>query len=136
VLLPQSGDIPFATPTQLSAEFWAACRRGELIYQYFPASGRAQFNPAPIDRVSLSSEFQWRVSAGRGQVYSWSVVHRPQTPSFATPYVAAIVELDEGFRMVSNIVGCEPEAVQVGLGVTVLFHRVNDELTLPYFAPA
>jgi uncharacterized OB-fold protein len=62
-------------------------------------------------------------------------VHRPQTPAFATPYVAAIVELDEGFQMVSNIVGCEPAAVHVGLEVTVLFHAVNDRLTLPYFAP-
>lgn len=115
--------------------FWDGCREGELRYQYFPASGQAQFSPAPRERSSLATEFEWRVSSGRGEVYSWSVVHRPPAPVFETPYVVAIVTLEEGFRMLSNIVGCRVADVEVGLAVEVRFHRVDEDLTLPYFAP-
>jgi hypothetical protein len=134
-LQPQSGDIPAAFPTPLTQPFWDGCRRGELLYQFFPGSGVAQFNPAPIDRVSLSDEFEWRVSAGHGSVYSWSVVWRPQTPAFSVPYCAAIVDLDEGFQMVSNIIGCDADAVHCGQRVQVDFVAVRDDLTLPYFRP-
>lgn len=136
LLQPQSGDIPAALPSELSRPFWEGCRRGELLYQYFPESGTAQFNPAPIDRRSLSPSFEWRTSRGLGSVYSWSVVWRPQTPAFATPYCAAIIELDEGYQMVSNIIGCPADAVHCGLRVEATFIAVNDDLTLPYFRPS
>ena len=135
ILEPQSGEVPAAAPTVLSQPFWDGCRRGELLYQFFPTSGAAQFNPAPIDRLSLSADFEWRVSAGLGTVYSWSVVWRPQTPAFTVPYCAAIVDLDEGFQMVSNIIGCDAGAVYCGQRVEVTFVAVSEVLTLPYFRP-
>jgi uncharacterized OB-fold protein len=135
VLRPQSGAIPAIRPTPLSSPFWEGCRRGELLYQYFPDSDRAQFTPAAIDRKSLSDRFEWRRSSGHGRIYSWSIVHRSPSPEFETPYAVAIVSLEEGFDMLTNIVGCRPEHVEVGLAVQVVFHAVNDELTLPYFTP-
>jgi len=135
LLLPQSGSIPFAQQTEMSSRFWDGCRRGELLFQYFPASGRAQFPPARSDRASFGDAFEWRRSAGRGRVYSWSTVHRAPSPVFHTPYVVAIVCLEEGFEMISNIIGCRPEDVVEGLEVEVVFHAVNDDVTLPYFAP-
>lgn len=135
LLQPQLGNIPAADPTELSQPFWDACRRGELIYQYFPESNTAQFNPAPIDRRSLSADFEWRISRGLGTVYSWSVVWRPQTPAFTVPYCAAIIDLDEGYQMVSNIIGCAADGVYCGQRVEVRFIAVNDRLTLPYFRP-
>jgi len=135
LLEPQAGRIPTGTSTALSGPFWEGCRRRELLYQYFPQSGRAQFNPAPVDRVSLSSSFEWRRSAGLGSVYSWSAVFRPPSQAFSVPYVAAIITLGEGFEMVSNIVGCRPEDVYIGQPVRVVFHAVNEDLTLPYFTP-
>src|SRR5215218_3672462 len=135
MLTPQSGPIPAAPPNAFSSAFWDGCKRGELLYQYFPSSGTAQFNPAPVDRVSLSREFEWRVSSGRGVVYSYSTVWRPQTRDFDVPYVVVIVTLDEGYQMVSNLIGCELDDVRIDLPVAVEFVAVNDELTLPYFRP-
>jgi len=135
MLEPQRAGIPVPAVTPFTRPFWDAAKEGRLLYQFFPASGRAQFNPAPIDRVSLSEEFEWRQSAGRGAVYSHSTVWRPQTPAFRTPYAAAIVELEEGYHMISNIVGCDPGDVHVGLRVIVQFERIGDEFVLPYFTP-
>jgi uncharacterized OB-fold protein len=135
VLTPQSGPIPAARANALSTPFWEGCTRGELLYQYFPSSGTAQFNPAPVDRVSLSRDFEWRASSGRGVVYSYSTVWRPQTGAFEVPYVVVIVTLDEGYQMVSNLIGCEVDDVRVDLPVEVEFVPVNDGLTLPYFRP-
>jgi uncharacterized OB-fold protein len=63
------------------------------------------------------------------------VVWRPQTPAFAVPYVAAIVDLDEGYQMLANVIGCEPEDVAVGLRVVVEFHPIGGGFVLPYFRP-
>jgi uncharacterized OB-fold protein len=134
ILQPQPGAVPYVPPNELSQPFWDGCARGELLYQYFPSSGRAQFSPAPIDRLSLDTQFEWRRSCGRGEIYSWSAVHRPQSPAFTAPYVAAIVTLEEGFNMISNVVGTPIDEVYIGQPVQVEFHVVG-ELTLPYFAP-
>jgi uncharacterized OB-fold protein len=136
ILEPQTAGIPEPNVTELSRPFWQGARDGKLLYQYFPSSGRAVFNPAPVDRYSLSSDYEWRESAGKGTIYSFTTVWRPQTPAFTVPYVAAIVDVDEGYQMISNIIGCEPDEVFVGQRVEVAFHRVSETLTLPYFRPA
>ncbi|GAA4491718.1 Zn-ribbon domain-containing OB-fold protein [Rhodococcus olei] len=135
-LRPQRGSIPLATPNALSQIFWEGCRRGELLYQAFDDSSTPQFSPTHRSRVSGSREFTWKTSRGSGIVYSYTVVWRPQTPAFEVPYVVAIVELDEGYHMISNIIGCEPDDVHVGQRVQVEFHVVDDDVALPYFRPA
>ena len=77
----------------------------------------------------------WEQSAGKGSLYSWTVVWRPPDPSFRVPYAPAVIRLDEGFFMLSAIVGCEPEALDEGLRVSVEFHAASDDIALPYFAP-
>jgi hypothetical protein len=74
-------------------------------------------------------------SSGHGSVYSWTIVWRPQTPEFSVPYVPIIVELEEGWHMLSNLIGCEHDAVHVGLAVAVAYHPLADGVTLPYFRP-
>ena len=76
------------------------------------------------------------VNAGRGAVYSFVVPHHPQVPAFEYPYVVVLVELEEGTRLVSNVVGVEPAEVYVGMPVAVEFVAVDDELTLPMFRVA
>ena len=78
----------------------------------------------------------WEESAGTGSLYSWTVVWRPPDPSFRVPYAPAVVRLDEGFCMLSAVIGCEPEALHDGLRLAVEFHPASDEITLPYFRPA
>jgi hypothetical protein len=83
----------------------------------------------------LSRHLDWEVSGGLGSIYSWTVAWRAQSPAFTTPYAPVIVELDEGFQMISNLVNCEAEEIDVGMRVRVLFHPLASR-TLPYFEPA
>jgi uncharacterized OB-fold protein len=76
--------------------------------------------------------------SGRGKVYTWIVVHRPQHPAFFedVPYNVAIVELEEGPRMHSRIVGCPNQSIAIDMPVEVVFERKNDDVTMPYFRPS
>ena len=78
---------------------------------------------------------RWERSAGKGAIYSWTVVWRPQTPAFEIPYAIAIVDVDEGYQMMTNIIGVDPAGLGVGQRVEVSFHKMNDEITMPYFRP-
>ena len=74
-------------------------------------------------------------ATGRGEVYSYVVYHYPAVPPFEVPYVVALVELEEAVRIVSNLVGVEPDEVAIGMPVEVTFEAVDEELTLPLFRP-
>jgi uncharacterized OB-fold protein len=76
---------------------------------------------------------RWAQSTGVGEIYSWTVVHRPVTAEFAPPYAPANVTLDEGYQMLTNIVGVAPEDLAIGMRVCAQFHAVDADLTLPYF---
>ena len=79
------------------------------------------------------SAASWQRSDGVGEVYSWTLVHRPVTAEFEPPYAPAIITMNEGYQMLTNIVGVAPEDLAVGLRVRVQFHAVGPDLTLPYF---
>ena len=82
-----------------------------------------------------SLDLTWQQSKGEGEVYSWTVVWRPQTPEFTVPYAAVIMRMDEGYDFLSNMIDCEPDAIRVGMRAKVAFHKLNDDITLPYFVP-
>jgi hypothetical protein len=86
----------------------------------------------------LSENATWRRLSGRGTVYSFIIVHRPQHPAFLddAPYNVAIIELEEGLRMHTNIVDCSDEDLRVGMPVEAVFEKINDDVTLPKFRPA
>jgi uncharacterized OB-fold protein len=128
--------IPLPAPSVISQPFWDGCARGELLFQRCLDCDRAIFNPASICRYCTSSRLEWRASAGRGEVYSWTVAWRPQHPAFPVPYAVAIVELDEGYQMLANIAGCAPDDLRVGARVAVFFQQVGANITLPIFKPA
>jgi uncharacterized OB-fold protein len=136
-LVPQSGDIPVPVPSVATVPFWEGCRVGELRYLRCEACGAASAAPALLCSACAGRDLAWAVSSGRGSVLSWTVVWRPQTPAFTTPYVPIVVELDEGWQLLSNLVGCEHDAVHVGLAVEVALHPVaGGAAVLPYFQPA
>jgi uncharacterized OB-fold protein len=134
-LRPHPHGIPLPQPTLISQPFWDGCARGELMFQRCTRCERPVFNPAPICRWCTSRDLAWERSSGAGCVYSWSTVWRPQTPAFDTPYVAAIIDVDEGYQMVANIIGCEPDDVCCGMKVAVEFHSIGSGISLPYFRP-
>ena len=134
LLSPHAEGIPLPTMTPVSQPFWDACGDGVLLYQRCPGCGRPDL-ARPRCRRCGGSDLEWAESSGRGEVYSHTVVWRPQSPAFASPYVVAIVQLEEGHFMLANIVGCEAADVTIGLPVRVTFHPIGPEVVLPYFEP-
>jgi uncharacterized protein len=131
-LRPQTGPVPHAS-SHLSAPFWQGCRSGELRYQRCVSCGLSNFPPTEHCRQCLSDELLWTQSGGVGEIYSWTVVYRPVTAEFEPPYAPAIVTLDEGYQMLTNVVGLAPEDLAIGMRVQAQFHAVGPDVTLPYF---
>ena len=120
-----------------SKPFWEACQRNELYLQRCAACGMLRYYTRALCPQCLSDDIQWVLSSGKGTVYTFTVTYQNQAPGFRDelPYVLAYVELDEGLRMLTNIVGCPPEAVHIGMPVEVSFDVVTPEITLPKFKP-
>ena len=127
--------IPLPRPTRVSAPHWEGCRSGELRVQRCRACGAYVFVPAPVCTSCFAGDLEWVASSGCGTVYSYTVVHRPQRPEFEVPYAVAIVELDEGWHMLTNLVDCDFDAIEVGMPVEVSFREMSEEITLPMFRP-
>ena len=123
---------PLATATAETQPFWDACARGELIYQYCTACSRPQFYPRSFCVECRSDTLEWRRSSGLGRVYSHTTVYRAPSAAFKdmVPYVIALVDLDEGFRLMLNIVDCDPASVAIGSRVRTVF-RESDGQVLP-----
>ena len=102
ILMPQTGDIPRPYPTVVSAPYWEGCARGELLFQRCADCGGITHTPAVLCAHCCSRALSWEPSAGTGTIYSWTTVWRPQTPAFSIPYTAVIVDVDEGWQMLSN----------------------------------
>ncbi len=134
-LRPQPRGIPVPNPSTRSSEYWEGCRRGELTFQRCSTCGFIGLRPFMVCARCLGRDSERRKSAGLGSLYSWTVVWRPPYPAFVVPYAPAVVELDEGFFMISAVVGCEPEDLVPGMRLCVEFHDVSDEIALGYFAP-
>lgn len=116
-----------------NAGFWEGVAAHELRVQRCDACGTARFPWLPGCNTCGSPEWTAFASTGRGTVYSYVVMHHPSFPAFDPPYAVALVELDDGVRMVSNITGVPCEKVRVGMPVELEFLRVDDELELPVF---
>ena len=114
-----------------TAAFWEATSRGVLSYGWCDACGRAHFYPRRRCPHCFAPGATLRPASGRGVVYSFSVMRRA-----AQPYVIAYVTLEEGVTMMTNIVGCAPEEVRVGMDVTVTFRPSADGAAVPMFTPA
>ena len=128
-------DLP--TPDDDTRLFWEAAERGRLLIKRCASCGRAHHYPRPFCPYCWSRDVAWEQAQGTGTVYTYSVVHKNDLPPFneRVPYVAAIVELDEGPRIMTNVVDCDTEAVAVGMPVEVAFRALDTELTIPVFHP-
>jgi uncharacterized OB-fold protein/acyl dehydratase len=122
--------------TQDNAFFFDGAMHGKLLIQRCATCGRLRHPPRPMCSECRSLAWDTVEASGRGTVYSFVVNHHPQVPAFDYPLVVALVELEEGTRLVSNLVGVEPSAVRIGMPVAVEFVTFDDELTLPQFHPA
>jgi hypothetical protein len=121
-----------------SRGFWEALARHELYFQRCRDCGTKRLYPRALCTSCLSSATEWVRASGRGTVYTFTVTHQNQAPGFRDelPYVLAVVELEEGVRLMTNVVGGTPDAVRIGMPVEVVFEDVTPEVTLPKFRPA
>lgn len=134
--MSESGSVA-PIPTEHSLPYWQSARNGALALLRCEDCGRW------IHYVKLqcpncgSRMLSWSPSSGKGKLYSYSVLHRAASPLFKdkVPYVLAIIELDEGIKIMSHLVGCDPEQVRVGMEVETVFGEIDEQRAVPYFQP-
>jgi uncharacterized OB-fold protein len=129
-------DLP--QPDLETQPFWDAARDGKLLIKHCNACGEYHFYPRPFCPKCWSDHVEWFEASGRATLYTWSVVHRNDLPPFGerVPYVAAVVDLAEGPRMMTNVVDCEFDALEIGMALDAVFHPTSDEVTIVQFRPA
>ena len=115
--------------------YWDAAREGRLVTQKCRRCGRLRHPPRPMCPVCHSLEFEIIDLAGDGVVYSYAILHHPQNPAFDYPVLAALVDLDEGVRVLSNLVDIDPGDISIGMPVTVDFRPTRDDGAVPVFKP-
>lgn len=128
-------DVPRPAPQSAAAPFWEFLRNGELRLQRCAGCGVFRHPPGPRCAHCRSDAVEWVHSAGTGEVWSYTVCHPPVLPAFAahTPYLAAVVRLDEGVCMVTNLPHDPAATVTVGARVVLAPVRIDADLVLPTF---
>ena len=129
-------DLP--NPDFETKPFWDACKEGTFLVKHCNACGRDHFYPRPFCPSCWSDDVSWKEASGRATLYTYSIVHVNEMPPFAerVPYVAAIAELDEGPRVMTNVVGVAFEDLRVGMPLVVEFTPISDDITIPLFRAA
>ena len=129
--------IPVPVRNIDNAGFWDGCGCHELRLQRCSACGTVRHHPRPMCPHCTSVDYAWVRASGRGTLYTFTLVHGPTLPVFQahTPYNVAVIQLDEGPFMVSNVVGCRPEQLRIGMRVEVVFEAIDDSISLPKFKP-
>ena len=128
---------PLPAPDADSKPYWDAARQHKLMMPRCRGCGYLSFPPGHFCRRCRSGDLDWTEVAGRGKVYTFSVMHDTLVRGLDPPYVLAQVELDvqPGLRMVCNIIECSPRDVHIGMPVDVTFQDVSEDVTLPQFRP-
>lgn len=130
---------PLPEPTPETQHFWDGCRDGKLLLQRCKDTGKAYFPPRPFSPYTGSRDVEVFESSGKAKLFSYVINHRPAKGfEDEAPYAIAVIELEEGPRMMTNIVDCEqtPEALVLDMPLEVAFETATDEITLPKFRPA
>ncbi len=122
-------DKPAPIPNSDTRPFWEACNEERLIFQRCRACGYHQFYPRSLCKKCASEALEWVTAEPRGTVYSFTVQHRAPTQAFRDdcPYVIALVDLEDGIRLMMNVKNCEPEDVYIGMPVRIIFEERGEE---------
>jgi uncharacterized protein len=115
--------------------FWEAASDGRLVAQRCSSCGRLRHPPRTGCPFCQSLDFEIAELSGDGEIYSYSLLWHPRSPRFEYPVIAILVDLAEGLRVVSNLVGADPGQVRIGLPVTVEYQRCEGEMAVPVFRP-
>jgi uncharacterized OB-fold protein len=134
--LKWTGPIPTQCPE--TAPFWKACGEGRFLVQICDQCGKSQYPYRAMCCHCWSSDVRDVAAIGAGTIWSYSVVRKSRTAPFSSwgPYVVAVIELPEGVKVVSNVVGCAPESVSIGMPVQLAFASAGERGAIPVFVPA
>lgn len=130
-----TGSRPLPQPTVETAPYWAAAQEQRLVIQRCSGCGHCQFYPRAFCTQCLSDGVEWLNASGGGRIYTYTVCRIAPSAAFESrlPYVVALIELDEGVRLLANILDADLERVVIGARVHVCFEAVSDTCTLPQF---
>ena len=128
--------LPHIEP--FTAPFWEGTKRHELVIQKCTDCSAYRFAPKEVCHKCASTEYEWSRVSGGGTVYSYTIMRRGPNATWQAeaPYVVALVDLNEGARIMSHVVGCNPEDVKVGMKVRAVFEDITDEVSIYKFEPA
>jgi uncharacterized OB-fold protein len=123
-------------PDNAALHYWQSAADGTLVLQRCVDCGQFQFYPRALC-AACGGETEWVDATGRGTLYTFTIIRQNRSEAFVrlSPYAVGIVELDEGVRMMSNIVGCELDQLEVGMALEVLLLRAADDVGLPFWRP-
>ena len=123
-------------PDNASRHYWKSAAEGRLVIQRCTSCGAYQFYPRALC-VTCAGETEWVDASGRGTLHTFTIIRQNRSPAFAalSPYAVGIVELDEGVRMMSNIVDCDVEQIEVGLALEVVLLQAAEDVGLPFWRP-
>jgi uncharacterized OB-fold protein len=127
--------MPSPTADAITLPFWQAASEHRLVAQRCTACGRTRIPPAPICSACRSEEADWQELSGRGEIYTYTVVHRPIAANQPLPTIIAVIALEGsgGLRMISNLVGADPETLEIGAPVELVWEDMSDDLAIPRF---
>ena len=138
--MSQSYEKPLPSVNPLTAPFWEGARIGKLMLQKCLDCKKFQFYPRPYCKYCGSSNIAWTESTGRGTLYSFTIVRQvlDNVKAFERdlPFALALVQLEEGPRLLSNIADCRLQDIRIGLPLRVIFEKAGDEILLPKFTLA
>ncbi len=131
---------PLPQPDPVTAPYWESLKAHEMKIQRCNDTGKFFFYPRGMSPFTWSDNISWEPVSGKGQVHAFTIVHLNRAPGFSDdlPYVVAMIELEEGARMMSNLIDVDPDPdhVKIGMPVELVYDDVTDEVTLPKFRPA
>ncbi|MGQ0501246.1 MAG: Zn-ribbon domain-containing OB-fold protein [Panacagrimonas sp.] len=129
---------PVPEVSEAARPYWEAAQRGELVFQRCRGTGKPFLYPRHWSPFDFSADPTWEKASGRGTVYSYTIVHQPPYAAFKAdcPYVMAIVQLEEGPRLMTNILNCDPATVKIGMAVKLCFETRAGGFRIPQFEPA
>lgn len=135
---PKAPRFDLPTIENESRPFWDAARQGRLTIMACNACGKAYHYPRPFCPHCWSNDVSWREASGKATLYTYSTVFVNDLPPFKErlPYTVAIVDLEEGVRMTTELVDCDVAQARIGMPLQVTFKPITDDISLPVFRPA
>ena len=135
--MSQAISKPAPIPDEISAPFFDGALEGRLMLQHCTGCGSWSFPVRERCPRCFAAKLEWRQASGRGSLYTFTIMHQVMNPGFASaaPYNVAQVDLAEGVRMVSNVVGTDNKELRVGMPLEVIFEEVGENVRIPKFCP-